>query len=178
MGDEQRHVVVVGAGNAALSAALAAREQGAHVTVLEKAPRDERGGNTFFTGGGFRFPYDDIETIRALIPDLSDAEVAGIDVGAYSSAAMHDDLARVSDGLIDEGLATTLVREAFPTMAWLREQGVRWALMSGRQAHSVDGKLIFYGALIVEVVGAGKGLSDALFEAAEAPGSTSATRAR
>ena len=170
MGDEQRHVVVVGAGNAALCAALAARERGAHVTVLEKAPRDERGGNTFFTGGGFRFPYDDIETIRALIPDLSDAEVAGIDVGAYSSAAMHDDLARVSDGLIDEGLATTLVREAFPTMAWLREQGVRWALMSGRQAHSVDGKLVFYGALIVEAVGAGKGLADALFEAAEAAG--------
>ena len=51
----------VGAGNAALCAALAARERGAEVTVLEKAERGERAANTFFTGGGFRFPYDGIE---------------------------------------------------------------------------------------------------------------------
>ena len=71
MTNDERHVVVVGAGNAALSAAIAAAQQGARVTVLEKAPEGERGGNTYFTGGGFRFPYDDIETVRQVIPDLS-----------------------------------------------------------------------------------------------------------
>ena len=164
------HVVVVGAGNAALSAALAAREAGARVTVLEKAPRSERGGNTYFTGGGFRFPYDGLDAIRGLIPDLSDAEAARIDVGRYSAAQFRSDLATVSDGLIQDGLADTLVREAEPTMRWLREQGGRWVLMAGRQAHEVGGTLVFFGGLIVEAVGGGAGLSDRLFESAARQG--------
>ncbi len=166
----QRHVVVVGAGNAALCAALSAREQGARVTVLEKAPREERGGNTFFSGGGFRFPYDDVDTIRELIPDLSDDELRSIDVGAYPASQFYADLARVTDGLIDPGLADTLVRQAYPTMRWLREQGVRWVLMYGRQANRVEGKLVFYGGMVVEAVGGGAGLSDGLFAAAERTG--------
>ena len=160
------HVLVVGAGNAALSAALAAREAGATVTVIEKAHEAERGGNTFFTGGGFRFPYDGIDTIRTLIPDLSPDEVGRIDVGHYPAAQFRSDLATVSDGLVDDALADTLVREAEPTMRWLREQGGRWVLMYGRQAHEVGDKLVFYGGLIVEAVGGGAGLSDRLFESA------------
>ena len=164
------HVIVVGAGNAALCAALSAREHGADVTVLEKAPEGERGGNTYFTGGGFRFPYDGIDDILRIIPDLSEAEMERVDVGSYSSANFHSDLARVTDGLIDDGMASTLVREAAPTMEWLHEQGVRFALMTGRQANEVDGKLVFYGGLTVEAVGAGKGLSDQEFAATERVG--------
>ena len=48
-------VIVVGAGNAALCAALSAAEQGAKVLVLEKATIADRGGNSTFTAGGFRF---------------------------------------------------------------------------------------------------------------------------
>ena len=50
-------VVVVGAGNAALAAAVSARENGAKVLVLEKAPVEMRGGNTHWSGGLFRFAY-------------------------------------------------------------------------------------------------------------------------
>ena len=164
------HVIVVGAGNAALCAALSASESGADVTVLEKAPEGERGGNTYFTGGGFRFPYNGIDDIRWIIPDLSEAEMARVDVGSYPTAKFRSDLARVTDGLIDDGMASALVREATPTMEWLHDQGVRFALMTGRQANEVDGKLVFYGGLTVEAVGAGKGLSDQEFDAAERAG--------
>src|SRR3989449_11183632 len=44
--------VVVGGGNAAMCAALSAREAGARVLVVEKAPEAWRGGNGFFTAGG------------------------------------------------------------------------------------------------------------------------------
>ncbi len=164
------HVIVVGAGNAALCAALSARESGADVTVLEKAPEGERGGNTYFTGGGFRFPYNGIDDILLIIPDLSEAEIERVDVGTYPTAKFRSDLARVTDGLIDDGMASALVREAEPTMEWLRDQGVRFALMTGRQANEVDGKLVFYGGLTVEAVGAGKGLSDQEFDAAKRAG--------
>ena len=164
------HVIVVGAGNAALCAALSAREHGAEVTVLEKAPEGERGGNTYFTGGGFRFPYEGMDDILRIIPDLSEAEIERVDVGAYPVAQFRDDLARVTDGLIDDGMASALVREAAPTMAWLHGQGVKFTLMTGRQANEVDGKLVFYGGLTVEAVGAGKGLSDQEFEAAKRVG--------
>ena len=165
--DTAYDVVVVGAGNAALCAALAAREAGARVLVLEKATREERGGNTFFTGGGFRFPYRGIDDIRALIPDLSEDEVAGIEVGAYTEADMRADLMRVTEGLADPGLVDQLVGNGYATVQWMRERlGMRWVLMYGRQAYRVEGKLRFWGGMITEAVGGGEGLSEALFHAA------------
>jgi tricarballylate dehydrogenase len=163
-------VVVAGAGNAALCAAIAAREHGAAVLVLERAPEHLRGGNTYFTGGGFRFPYDGIDDIRRLIGDLSDAEVAAIDVGAYPAQQMYADMMSVSEGLADDALIEIIVREAYPTVTWMRDQGVRWVLQYGRQAFESGGVRRFWGGLITEAVGGGKGLSDALFAIAERAG--------
>ena len=75
--DPRYDVVVVGAGNAALCAALSAAEAGASVLVMEKAPQYLRGGNTYFTGGLFRFAYDAPEQVFDLVPDLTEAETAG-----------------------------------------------------------------------------------------------------
>jgi len=86
MGGAVYDVIVVGAGNAGLSAALAAHQTGTEVLILDKCPKSSRGGNTRFSGGGLRFTYDDLDDIRPMLPELSDEEVARLDVGSYSSS--------------------------------------------------------------------------------------------
>ena len=73
-------VVVVGKGNAALCAALAARDQGASVAMLEAAHEDESGGNSRFAGGVMRFAYASVDDLKR-VTDLTDAEVAESDFG-------------------------------------------------------------------------------------------------
>src|SRR5437667_58367 len=165
--DNQCDVLIVGAGNAALCAAIAAREQGASVLVLEKAPEYFRGGNTYFTGGIIRCAYNGIEDIKKLIPDMSPEEEASVDVGQYTEDQFYDDLMRVTNGLADPELAQLLVAESFPTLKWLQEHGVRFVLAFGRQAFKREDKYYFWGGLLVEAVGAGKGLSDQQFAVAE-----------
>ena len=79
-------VIVVGGGNAAFCAALAAAEKGASVLVLEAAPEDEAGGNSAFTAGAMRVVYNGVDDIKALVPDLSDDEIAITDFGTYTQA--------------------------------------------------------------------------------------------
>lgn len=162
--NDKYDVVVVGAGNAALSAAIAAKLDGANVLVLEKAPEAARGGNSYVTGGAVRFPYDDLDDLIPLIGEISNAERAQIDVGSYPRSAFYDDLMRVTGGKSDPELADVLVNNAHDTAIWLREQGVRWGLMYSRQSFKVDGVYKFWGGLACETVGAGKGLVDSLFD--------------
>ena len=168
---EQRYdVVVAGAGNAAFSAALTAQEMGARVLVLEKAPEHARGGNTYFTGGAFRFAFDGFDDVRGLIPDLSEQEAASMEVGSYTTADFRADLMRVTEGLADEELADLLVRQSQPAMRWLLEQGMRFIPLWGRQAFKDGDKYRFWGGLVLEAVGGGKGLSDRYFELAAEKG--------
>ena len=160
-------VVVVGAGNAALTAALAAASEGAKVAILEKAPEHLRGGNSYFTGGLFRFAYQGIEDISELLPDMTAKEKDNIDVGSYKESEFYSDVMRVTEGLSDPSLLQILTSQSFPTMLWMRDKGVPWILAYGRQAFEHQGKQRFWGGLIVEAVGGGKGLSDRLFELVE-----------
>ena len=168
---ERRYdVVVVGAGNAALCAALSAREAGASVVVLERAPEYLRGGNSYFTGGLFRFAYDGPRQVRELVPEMSREEEASTDLGSYPQSDYYADVMRMTEGLSDADLVQALVSESYPTMSWMRRQGVRWVPAYGRQAFEQDGVRRFWGGLVLEAVGAGKGLVDSLFDLAERAG--------
>ena len=163
-------VVVVGAGNAALSAALAAREQGARVLVLECAPRDGRGGNSFFTGGLVRVPFEGLDDLRALVGDLAEGQEETLEVGSYSPDEFYADIAQVTDGRADPDLVSVLATEAQPTLRWMQSKGVRFGLALGRQSFEAGGKRRFFGHAPVEFLGGGPGLMDALFTAAEKRG--------
>jgi tricarballylate dehydrogenase len=154
-------VVVVGAGNAAFAAAVAARQAGASVVVLERAPQAEAGGNTRFTAGAMRVAYDGVDDLRALMPDLTDEEVARTDFGAYPQGAFFEDMGRVTEYRTDPELCERLVTGSFPTLLWMREQGVRFQPIWGRQAFQVDGRFKFWGGLTVEAWSGGPGLVDA-----------------
>jgi len=162
-----KQVIVVGAGNAALCAAISAAESGARVTVLERAPRIARGGNSAFTGGCFRTVYEGADDIARLVPDLTPEERDSSDFGTYDAETFYLDLCRLSGYRADPALIELLVAESLPTLLWMQGQGVRFLPAYGRQSFKVDGRNVFWGGLTIETAGGGMGLVDALFRRAE-----------
>jgi len=162
-------VIVVGGGNAALCAALSAKESGASVLVLERAGEEESGGNSRFTAGLMRIAYDGVDDLRPLI-DLSEDEVARSDFGAYTEEQFFDDMARVTEYRCDPDLTEILVKRSHATVMWMRQKGVRFTAAWGRQAFNVGGKFKFWGGLTLEAVGGGPGLVDSLSQIAKKEG--------
>lgn len=165
MSGQDFDVVVIGAGNAALSAALSAHEGGAKVLVIERAPEEKRGGNTAFTGGGFRMVHHGVEDILKIVPDLNQDEIARTDFGEYSKDKYLDDLFTITQYYIDPDLAETIVSNSFDTVAWMRTQGIRFVPNYGRQAYNVNGRFKFFGGVVIYANGGGAGLIEAQFNA-------------
>src|SRR5215468_4881965 len=170
MQDESYDVVVIGGGNAALCAALSAAEQGAKVVLLERAPEAKRGGNSNFTGGGFRMVHHGVQDIKRVVPDLSDADIARTDFGEYSAGDYLDDLGRITQYYIDPDLAETLVKNSTDTVHWLMGRGVRFLPNYGRQAYNHEGKFKFFGGVVIYANGGGAGLVESEYRAASAHG--------
>ena len=103
-------VLVIGGGNAAMCAAIAAREAGADVVVLEHADKAMRGGNTRHT-----------RNLRAMHdgPTHTLAET-------YSEEEYWQDLLKVTEGQTNEILARLMIRESGNLLDWLHERGVRF----------------------------------------------------
>ncbi len=103
-------VLVIGGGNAALCAAIAARREGATVLVVEAAPEFYRGGNTRHTRN-MRCAHDSAtETLS----------------GPYTEDEFWNDLLLVTGGNTDEQLARYMIAQSKEMLTWIVEQGVRF----------------------------------------------------
>lgn len=163
-------VIVVGCGNAGLSAALAAHQAGGSVLLLERAPVDQRGGNSMYTGGAFKFAYSSVEDITEIVPDISPEQLAITDFGTYTEDAFLDDLARLTEYRTDPDLAEVLVKESKSVLLWHRKNGVTFLPKYHKDAFKVGGTFKFWGGDPLEVSAGGRGLIDRLVKTVEDAG--------
>ena len=124
--DPNIDVIVVGAGNAAMNAALAAKESGASVVMFEAAPESARSGNSAFTGGAFRFVYEGVDDLLRLAPDIADLDLANIDFGTYTREQYIDDIGRLTEWRSDPELTDVLISSSYEAAIWLAKHGVRF----------------------------------------------------
>ncbi|HXV12225.1 MAG TPA: FAD-dependent tricarballylate dehydrogenase TcuA [Burkholderiales bacterium] len=164
-------VIVVGAGNAAACAALAARENGASVIMLEAAPIEDCGGNSRYTAGLMRVAFNGVDDLAQLIPDLTEDEKKTHDFGSYTAEAYYDDMGRITQYSTDPDLCEILISRSFETLVWLRKKGVRFQPSYGRQSYKIDDKRYkFWGGLAAETWGGGPGLVENEHKACEREG--------
>jgi tricarballylate dehydrogenase len=139
-------VLVIGGGNAALCAALMAREAGASVLLLESAPREWRGGNSQHT-----------RNLRCMHDGPQDVLVE-----AYPEEEYWQDLLKVTGGLTDEYLARLTIRASSTCRPWMQKHGVRFQPPLSGALHVARTNAFFMGG--------GKALVNAYYRSAEALG--------
>ncbi len=139
-------VLVVGGGNAALCAALAAREAGASVLMLEASPREWRGGNSPHTRN-LRCMHDAPQDVL---------------VDAYPEEEYWQDLLKVTGGVTNELLARLVIRASATCRPWMRRHGVHFQPPLSGALHVARTNAFFMGG--------GKALVNAYYRSAEALG--------
>ena len=98
--NNQEYDVVVGGGNAGLCAALSVHDFGGRVLLIEKAPEEDRGGNTKYAKFP-RFTHGGVEDPVKLVPDMSDQERRNVQVEPYSDDMYYNDIMRMTQGRED-----------------------------------------------------------------------------
>jgi tricarballylate dehydrogenase len=136
-------VLVIGGGNAALCAALTAREAGASVLLVESAPREWRGGNSMHTRN-LRCMHDAPQDV------LTDT---------YSEEEFWQDLLKVTGGQTNERLARMVIRESSRCRDWMRRHGVHFQPSLSGTLHLSRTNAFFMGG--------GKALVNAYYRSAE-----------
>jgi tricarballylate dehydrogenase len=139
-------VLVIGGGNAALCAALMAREAGARVLVLEAAPPAWRGGNSAHT-----------RNLRCMHDTPQDVLVE-----RYSEEEFWQDLLKVTGGQTNEALARLVIRESATCRPWMRRHGVHFQPSLSGALHTARTNAFFMGG--------GKALMNAYYRSAQALG--------
>ena len=162
-------VLVIGKGNAALCAALSARDTGVEVGMLEAATIEESGGNSRFAGGVMRFAYDSVEDLQK-ITDIPEDEAKDTDWDSNTIDEFYEDLYRVTNYRTDPDLSEALITKSHEGMVWARSQGARFIPNYGSQSKMINGKRVFHGRFPLTVNGGGAGLVEDLTKTAEKKG--------
>ncbi len=158
---KKQKISVVGSGNAALCAAIAALEKGATVQLIEKADEAEAGGNTRYTAGAMRFAYTGIADLLPLLAHPDDQRIAHTEFGAYPTEKFRQDLLAFNGGRPLSMHQEILIDRSYETMRWLSRHSVKFEPIYARQAFQKDGKQVFWGGLTLAAQGEGVGLFEA-----------------
>jgi tricarballylate dehydrogenase len=150
-------VIVIGGGNAGLSAALTARETVEDVVVLEKAPEARRGGNSFFTGGRMRVPHAGLEDLAELF-DVPLDEVSDVEVEPYPENDFYYDMQRASLFRADDELTRLIASRARDGVDWLKDLGAKFYFPFGYDDIKNNGKRKLVGHDDIEHYEGGPGL--------------------
>ena len=136
-------VLVIGGGNAALCAAITAREAGAEVMLLESSPKDVRGGNSRHT-----------RNLRYLHKTGNDYLT-----GAYPEEEFWEDLMRVTQGETNEALARYTIQQSESAGPWMEAHGCHFQPAMRGTLHLARTNAFFLGG--------GKALMNAYYATAE-----------
>lgn len=128
MGQSDTDICVVGCGIGGLAAAVAALEGGARVMILERAPQEERGGQTRYTEAYLR-----MKSVDEVSDDFMDY------LARNASGAIDPSLVALTDrpvedrpaaarglSLLEPEVIATLAEQAPPTIAWLKTFGLQF----------------------------------------------------
>ena len=155
-----KKVIVVGSGNAALCAGIAALEKGADVLMLEKADTALAGGNTKYTAGAMRFAYNSGEELLPLLQDQDDARLPNTDFGSYTTETFATDLLGFNDGRPLSAEQQSLVHGSYEAVRWLASHNVKFEPIYSRQSFEKEGRHVFWGGLTLAAHNEGVGLFD------------------
>ena len=154
-------IIILGSGNAALCAGLAAIERGARVLILEKADKELAGGNSKYTAGAMRFTYNNKADLMPLLANPTDPRLAKTDFSTYTKTQFQTDLLKFNGGRELSPEQHALIDDSYQTMLWLAQNGVKFEPIYSRQSFEKNGRAVFWGGLTLAAKGEGVGLVEA-----------------
>lgn len=152
-------VIILGTGNAALSAAISAIDQGAQVEIFEKATRTTNGGNSRITAGLLRLAFDHPDQIREVLhKSYTDEEWNEIEIIPYTQEKYAKEVITAGKGRPDKELVDWFSSESLETVRWLRNHGVKFELADYLTPFALTGKRRYADGVVIQSVNEGEGL--------------------